>query len=136
MRRQSRALEDNTALELTLDDITEEEISNFRTMEGWLENSECERDGLAEHCKMLNIANVDKPYITGMSPTLTLKFWQPIAVAFILIKEDTFTKGCIISDQVGLGKTFEALAAVLMVRFLSSRLSSHENGHRLLCRTY
>jgi SNF2 family DNA or RNA helicase len=97
-------------------------------MEAWLENSECERDGLVEHCQMLGIADTERPFITGMSPTLTLKFWQPITVAFILQKENSFTRGCVISDQVGLGKTYEALAAVLIVSFFSFPSSKEQNA--------
>lgn len=117
LRRQSRTIEDSSASELSLEEISPDEILAFRTMESWLENAECERDGLATHCQSLNITDLRKPFIRGMSPTLTLKFWQPIAVAFILEKEKFFTKGCLTSDQVGLGKTFELLAALLVVSF-------------------
>ena len=119
LRKQSKTIEDNTASESNLDEISSKEIQAFRTMEGWLENAECERDGLAEHCQLLNIRDFKKPFIAGMSPTLILKFWQPIAVAFILEKERSFMRGCIIADQVGLGKTFEVLAALLIVSFLT-----------------
>ena len=115
--RQSRTIEDSSASESSLEEISPDEILASRTIENWLENAECERNGLATHCQSLNITDSRKPFIRGMSPTLTLKFWQPIAVAFILEKEKSFMKGCLISDQVGFGKTLELLAALLVVSF-------------------
>lgn len=141
LRRQLRTLEDATATEIALTDISKKEILMVRTRESWLENAECERNGLAKHFQSLNIADPKKPYIIGMSPTTTLIFWQPIAVAFILGKERSFMKDCVINDQAGLGKTFEILTAslffvifqaiVVLISFLSSKEKNANWSYRI-----
>ncbi|PYI32049.1 hypothetical protein BP00DRAFT_342443, partial [Aspergillus indologenus CBS 114.80] len=77
----------------------------------------------SEACQNLNIENEEYPQIPEMRPKAILKEWQPVAVDRLnQIRQNGLTRGAILADAVGLGKSWEALALMMHI----ARTESHQ----------
>ncbi|KAK2865298.1 hypothetical protein FQN49_003714 [Arthroderma sp. PD_2] len=92
-----------------LHDLTDEDIQKYREQEKWIDNQELQRQGHGEACEALGIPNPGIPRLPGMPISAKFEFWQPLAVKALKEFEKGYLRGGILADEVGIGKTFEAI---------------------------
>lgn len=86
----------------------------------WLENLSYQRENHEQACQTLEIPNTALPRIKGVSRSVLLKFWQPVAIAALLqMYQKPCLRGAILADAMGLGKTWETIGFVLRVSRVS-----------------
>ncbi|EFE36072.1 uncharacterized protein ARB_05009 [Trichophyton benhamiae CBS 112371] len=94
---------------LILCEPTSEDLQRYREQEKWIDNKDLQRQGHPEACKALGIPNPDIPRLPGMLVSAKFEFWQPLAIKAIKEFEEGYLRGGILADDVGIGKTFEAI---------------------------
>ncbi|OAL72224.1 hypothetical protein A7D00_3222 [Trichophyton violaceum] len=94
---------------LILCEPTNEDLQQYREQEKWIDNKDLQRQGHPEACKALGIPNPDIPRLPGMLVSAKFEFWQPLAIKAIKEFEEGYLRGGILADEVGIGKTFEAI---------------------------
>ncbi|PYH34632.1 uncharacterized protein BO87DRAFT_435891 [Aspergillus neoniger CBS 115656] len=95
-------------------EVTQEDIAQLREQQSWLNNEQFQRDNHEEACEKLDISDPKTPHLKGMVGSAILKFWQVVAVWWLIeIMASRLTKGAILADAVGLGKTYEAIAFII-----------------------
>ncbi|KAF3480369.1 uncharacterized protein GIQ15_05716 [Arthroderma uncinatum] len=100
---------EETKNELLLHDLTDNDMLQYREQEKWLDNQDLQRQGHDEACKVLGIPNPSIPRLPGMPVSAKFEFWQPLAVKALKEFERGYLRGGILADEVGIGKTFEAI---------------------------
>jgi hypothetical protein len=110
---------DITAERGQIQKVTASTVRAIEVQRQWLDNIDYQREDHIRACQLLNIADETIPRMKSMLRSLTLKFWQPVCIAALIdMMEIDFMKGAILSDSVGLGKTWEALGVILHVSSL------------------
>ncbi|EZF35706.1 hypothetical protein H109_04009 [Trichophyton interdigitale MR816] len=94
---------------LILCEPTKEDLQRYREQEKWIDNKDLQRQGHPEACRALGIPNPDIPRLPGMLVSAKFEFWQPLAIKAIKEFEEGYLRGGILADDVGIGKTFEAI---------------------------
>ena len=99
-----------------------------------MDNPAYQRFDYAGVIRRLYIQSGRFPRIPGMHLNITLKWWQVVGVDGIInIKAKGLIRGCVLTDKVGLGKTYKIAGTMLVVsatppspflQFLSRSLSS------------
>ncbi|EEQ31909.1 hypothetical protein McanMca71_007218 [Microsporum canis] len=92
-----------------LRELTDSDIKQYREQEKWIDNQDLQRQGHGEACSALGIPNPDIPRLPGMPVSAKFEFWQPLAVKALKEFEEGYLRGGILADEVGIGKTFEAI---------------------------
>jgi SNF2 family DNA or RNA helicase len=96
--------------------VTKEDIAELRRQQQWLDNEMFQWDNHEEACRNLGISDASNPRLPGMVRSAILKFWQPCAIWRIVeIMLSKKTRGAILADSVGLGKTWEGIGVILAV---------------------
>ena len=107
----------------TFPELSEDAQKRLSDIEGWLNNTELQRDNNDAACTLLGIEDPQTPRLDGLAPTLVLKFWQPLATAGLVeIEDNPVMEGmnsAMLCDGVGLGKTIEIATLLLYVRTCS-----------------
>jgi hypothetical protein len=89
---------------------TEQEMENLSSARSILDG-QANGPTYSEAIDYLKIHNVQKPYLPGSSPTLELKHFQVVGIAWGKQKL-MLNGGAILGDQMGLGKTIQALGII------------------------
>ncbi|KAB8248453.1 hypothetical protein BDV35DRAFT_162042 [Aspergillus flavus] len=81
--------------------------------EKWLDNEILQPDNHEQACERWGILGPASPRLPGMVRRAVLKFWQPCANRRIMeIMLSKQTRGGMIADSMGLGKTWEAIGVI------------------------
>jgi len=108
--------EGSTPLPSMLLTPTEETVQKFNEQQKYLDNILYQREDHLAACKELGIPNPDLPRMPGMRPSISLKFWQPVAIkALREFAKNKALRGAILGDHVGLGKTWITICYLMNV---------------------
>lgn len=97
-------------------------IEQFETEQKWFDNVLYQREDHDAACELLHIPNhnPDTLRMPGMAQSKTLKYWQPVATKAIIDIQRSGTRGCVLGDMVGIGKTWIVMCWLLHVSIYSS----------------
>jgi SNF2 family DNA or RNA helicase len=109
---------------------TQDHVDLFSRQEKWADDMDLQRDNTEEAYLNLGILpNANPPKMPGMRPNIALEHWQPlVANAMLESLKDPLLTGHLNADDVGLGKTFEAIAFLLKVSNSMARLRKLSPG--------
>lgn len=95
-----------------------EDFVRVKEEQSWLNDPAYQCKNHSEACHNLGIVDEQYLQIPGMRQNAVLEEWQPVAVHRLnQIRRMGLTRGAILADAVGLGKSWEALALMMhMVR--------------------
>ena len=115
----AQTVNDLTSETILYEPWSEEAAEDFQDQQRYFDNTDYQREDLRESCELLGIPWAGKQTVyrmDGMSLSQTLKFWQPPAIkALIEWGFADWTRGCILADDVGLGKTWTVICYLLYV---------------------
>lgn len=98
---------------------TEEYENQFNEQQRWLDSIDYQRQDLEAACRVMQIEwkGDDTIYrMPGMALSAQFTYWQVVGIKAVLdFMGDKNSRGCILSDVVGLGKTFILVGFMLWV---------------------
>ena len=97
-------------------------MDQFAEVEPMLNNTNHQREDNIETCQLLKRDNTEQPRIPGMSRSITLTFWQPVAIRVFLVILNSGLKAAVLAEMVGLRKTFIILGVLLHVSIPISKV--------------
>jgi SNF2 family DNA or RNA helicase len=79
----------------------------------WVDNKDYQRADYIGACKYLGIENPNLPHIEGLYLSCKFDFYQPTAIEAMVDFENSPIHGGVLAEDVGLGKTVEAIGLLL-----------------------
>ena len=111
---------------ITYQPFDQEAERDFDTAQSYFDNIAYQREDLEESCNLLGIPwNAEDTIfrMAGMAISASFHFWQPVAVKGMWdIYKAGLVRACILGDGTGIGKTWEVIGFLLMVRTEGSHL--------------
>lgn len=111
---------------ITYQPFDEAAVREFDEAQSYFDNTAYQREDLRESCELLGIPWAEENTIyrmTGMALSVQFHFWQPVAIKAIWdIHTAGLVRACILGDGTGIGKTWEIIGFLLLVRTEASCL--------------
>lgn len=102
---------------------TEQDRQAYLHQQRMVDNEMVQPQGHTEACAYLRIANPERPRLPSMPMTAFFKFWQPVAIRWMMQMRRQCLGGILLCDSMGMGKTWEIAGMLIAVSALPFTLT-------------